>query len=414
MSVTPSQPRIVAFLAAEALSAIGSWASLIAIWGYAAFRFDAGPTDLSLFGIAFGLPALLLGPVAGLAVDRFGPKATLAFAKVVGIAASLLLLTADTFTALAMLSALHGLASTFSHPAIQAMPPRLVDDEHLARTNALVSLTDEVAIVLGPVAAGIAIAATTFEGAFVLDAITYAIGLVALPLVKLRPTDSPDDTTSENAAPTIAILDGWRRIRRVLVLRRTIGCTMLLHLLYGAALLVEPLYIRDVLGRSEDVFAALQTIFGVALVAGGLIVARMGERLVGFSVVAAGVVGSAVAAVIYLATPWLVVAVAGVIAWGGATALLGGPSRTVIQRAAPEHEHGRVLAADLVAGSGAEVLGVATLGFLIEAVRLRTSVVLLGTFVACGAALLALADRRESTSAPPENATNGRSARHSP
>ncbi len=189
---------------------------------------------------------------------------------------------------------------------------------------------------------------------------------------------------------------------------------MLLHLLYGAALLVEPLYIRDVLGRSEDVFAALQTIFGVALVAGGLIVARMGERLVGFSVVAAGVVGSAVAAVIYLATPWLVVAVAGVIAWGGATALLGGPSRTVIQRAAPEHEHGRVLAADLVAGSGAEVLGVATLGFLIEAVRLRTSVVLLGTFVACGAALLALADRRESTSAPPENATNGRSARHSP
>mgnify|MGYP006186347647 CR=1 FL=1 len=164
MSVTPSQPRIVAFLAAEALSAIGSWASLIAIWGYAAFRFDAGPTDLSLFGIAFGLPALLLGPVAGLAVDRFGPKATLAFAKVVGIAASLLLLTADTFTALAMLSALHGLASTFSHPAIQAMPPRLVDDEHLARTNALVSLTDEVAIVLGPVAAGIAIAATTFEG----------------------------------------------------------------------------------------------------------------------------------------------------------------------------------------------------------------------------------------------------------
>ena len=246
MSVTPSQPRIVAFLAAEALSAIGSWASLIAIWGYAAFRFDAGPTDLSLFGIAFGLPALLLGPVAGLTVDRFGPKATLGFAKVVGIAASLLLLTADTFTGLAMLSALHGLASTFSHPAIQAMPPRLVDDEHLARTNALVSLTDEVAIVLGPVAAGIAIAATTFEGAFVLDAITYAIGLVALPLVDLRPTDAPDNTGSDNTgsdntgsdntAPTMAILNGWRRIRRVPVLRRTIGCTMLLHLLYGAAL----------------------------------------------------------------------------------------------------------------------------------------------------------------------------------
>lgn len=127
----------------------------------------------------------------------------------------------------------------------------------------------------------------------------------------------------------------------------------------------------------------------------------------------AGVAGSAVAAVIYLATPWLVVAIAGVIAWGAATALMGGPSRTVIQRATPEHEHGRVLAAHLVAGSGAEVLGLATLGFLIEAVGLRTSVVLLGIFVASGAALLAIADRRDTRSTPPEIATHGPSSRHS-
>ena len=68
---SPREPRIAAFLAAETLSAVGSWATMIAIWGYAAFEFDASASEVSIFGLAFGLPGMLLGPVAGAAVDRF-------------------------------------------------------------------------------------------------------------------------------------------------------------------------------------------------------------------------------------------------------------------------------------------------------------------------------------------------------
>ena len=62
---------------------------------------------------------------------------------------------------------------------------------------------------------------------------------------------------------TIGKYDGIHRGQQT-VLRRVVACTALVHLLYGAALLVEPLYVRDVLGRSEEVFAGLQAIFGVA------------------------------------------------------------------------------------------------------------------------------------------------------
>lgn len=266
------QPRIAVFLGAEALSAVGAWATLIAIWGYAAFEFDASATEVSVFGLAFGLPGIVLGPWAGAAVDRFGPKATLAAAKL-GVMAALLLLLADDFVTLALLSSLHGIAHTFSLPALQAIPPRLVDDEHLASTNALVSLTDEAAIVLGPVVGAGAIALTNFQGAFVVDAITYAIGLAVLPLVSLRPVDGePGDDV-----PSPRVLDGWRSIRRTPALRRVVASTALVHALYGAALLVEPLYVRDVLGRSEQTFALLQVFFGVALVAGGIFVTRAGN-----------------------------------------------------------------------------------------------------------------------------------------
>lgn len=392
---TPWTPRVTGFLVAEALSAIGSWATIVAIWGYAAYEYDATPGEVSMFGIAFSVPGVLLGPVSGAVIDRVGPKATLALAKVIGIVASLALLTADDFRTLALLSALHGVASAFSHPALQSMPPRLVEDRHLARTNALVSLTDEMAIVLGPVAAGVGIAAFGFRGAFVFDAVTYALGLAVLPLVRLR-TRRPSEHHADAAPVRFRdALDGWRLIARNGLLRRTVACTFTVHLLYGAALLAEPLYVRDVLERSESVFAALQTAFGVCLVAGGLLAARMGERLAAFGWVALGVGASGLTAIVYLGTPFVIVAFVGVGLWGVATAVISGPSRTLLQRASPERTHGRVLSADFVAGSSAELLGVAIAGVLVGAMGVPWSIVTLGLAVALTATLLQLSDRRD-------------------
>ena len=70
---------------------------------------------------------VVLGPVSGAVIDRLGPRSTLAVAKVIGVVASLALLAADDFRTLALLSALHGVSMALSLPALQSMPPRLVD-----------------------------------------------------------------------------------------------------------------------------------------------------------------------------------------------------------------------------------------------------------------------------------------------
>ncbi|MGI8684254.1 MAG: MFS transporter [Acidimicrobiales bacterium] len=401
---TPFSPRVAAFLVAEALSTVGSWATLVAIWGYAAFKYGATPGEVALFGIAFALPGLVLGPVAGAVVDRLGPKVTLGAAKALGIGAALALLAADDFRTLALLSALHGAVSTFSHPALQSMPPRLVDDTHLARTNALVSLTDELAIVLGPVAAGVGIGLFGFRGAFVFDAVTYAVGLAVLPVVRLAPV-AGTGADGDDAAPAgfRDALEGWRLIVHTGVLRRVVACTFVVHLLYGAALLAEPLYVRDVLHRSPGVFAALQTVFGLCLVGGGVVAAKLGDRVASFRFVALGVGISGITAVIYLGTPWVAVSFAGVALWGVATAVIGGPSRTVLHRATPQRAHGRVLAADLVAGSGAELLGVAAAGVLVGAFGVRWTILGLGMVVAGWAAALLAADQRAGRASKPHD-----------
>ncbi len=387
-------PRVIIFLATEALSSIGSWATIVAIWGYAAYKYDAGAGDVAQFGIAFSLPPILLGPVAGTVIDRVGPKATLAFAKVIGVVASLALLSADDFRALAILSALHGVSFSFTLPALQATPPRLVEPQDLARSNALVALTDELAIVLGPLAAGVSIAAFGFRGAFVFDAATYAVGLAVLPLVRLRPAAANHDAGPTPQARLRDALEGWKLVARTPTVRRVVACTFAVHLLYGTALLAEPLYVRDVLERSETVFAALQTAFGLCLVAGGLLAARLGERLASFGWVALGVGVSGVTAIVYLGTPYVLVAFIGVGLWGVATAVIAGPSRTLIQRASPERVHGRVLAADLMAGSTAELVGIATAGALVAAFGVQWAILILGCGVTIFAVHVHLRDRQ--------------------
>lgn len=376
MTPSPWTPRVAGFLAAEALSAVGSFATMVVVWGYAAFEFDASPGELSLYGLAFAVPGVLLGPVAGSVVDRIGPKETIAASKVLGIAASLLLLTVDTFLGMVVLTAVHGVAATFAQPAIQSMPPRLVDDEHLARTNALVSLTDEFALVAGPAVAGIGIALFGFRGAFVFDALTYALGLVVLPLVRLRPKA---ERPAEAGAPGLRdVFAGWSLVARTPVLRRTVTCTAVVFALYGMALLAEPLYVRDVLERPPSTFAALQTAFGVFLVGGGILAARLGDRIASFRWVAVGVAGSGAASFLYLGTPWLGMAFVGVGVWGMFTAAISGPSRTVLQRATPEHAHGRVLAVDMVAANAAMLLGTALAGPVISALEVQGAVLLFG------------------------------------
>lgn len=387
MTRTPWTPRVAGFLAAEALSAVGSFATMVVVWGYAAYEFDATPGELSLYGLAFAVPGVLLGPVAGSVVDRVGPKQTIAASKVLGIAASLLLLTVDTFLGMVVLTALHGVAATFAQPAIQSMPPRLVDDEHLARTNALVSLTDEFSLVAGPAVAGIGIAVFGFRGAFVFDALTYALGLVVLPIVQLRPkAERPDDAGAPRLREVFA---GWSLVARTPVLRRTVTCTAVVFALYGMALLAEPLYVRDVLERPPSTFAALQTAFGLFLVGGGLLAARLGDRIASFRWVAVGVAGSGAAAFLYLGTPWVGMAFVGVGVWGMFTAAISGPSRTVLQRATPEHAHGRVLAVDMVAANGAMFVGTALAGPVISAIEVQGAVLVFGG-VALFAGLAAL------------------------
>jgi predicted MFS family arabinose efflux permease len=326
-------------LAGEVVNATGSWIALIAIWGFASFKFDAGPGDLALLFVVLSIPGALLGPLVGVPIDRFGPRRTLVLANLLGMVDALALTQARTYLQIVLLALPLGLIEAFAAASLDAVPPRLARDDQLLTANALLGGAQDIAIVLGPLAAAALNARFGLDGAFVADAATFAVAaLVALSL-RVGPvdrTEAPESTWQELRA-------GLSLARRSEGLRWTFSVISSVYLLWALFGLLEPLYVRDVLGQSDSVFALLQTVFGVGLVLTGLALAKLGDRIARPRYVALAVIVSGFTAALYLGTESVVVAFVGVFLWGVDVAFFYVPAKTLLQRYAPVRFHGRIL-----------------------------------------------------------------------
>ena len=365
MRLMRSRPFALLF-AGYAINAIGSWATLVAMWGFAAYRFHSGPGDIALIGLAWAVPAAVLTPVAGVPIDRVGPRRVLIVAYTLGSAASLAMAFAGSLHQLMLLGCVHGAVEAFARPAGDVLAPRLVADEDLLAANALLGSAWESSIVFGPLVAAGAIAAFGLRGAFVVDAATFWVGVAVIVPLQLA------HVARERPAPFHReLVEGLSLARRRPVLRYTLVLSAACFLTWGTFMVVEPIYVRDVLHRPPTTFALLQVVFGVGLVGTGLLLPRLGDRVATPRALAASVLLSGAAAATYIGTRWVPVAFAGVFLWGVDVAFFSAPSRTLLQRGAPAWAHGRVLALNRALHSWSDVVALPVAGTIAGAVGVR-------------------------------------------
>jgi len=333
-------PGFASLLAGQSVNAIGNWVAIIAIWGFAAFEFDAGAGDLALLFVALSVPGALLGPLLGVPIDRLGPRRTLVLANVLGALNALVLTQADSYETIILLALPLGLIEALAAASLDALPPRLFDDDDLVSANALLGGADDLAIVVGPLLAAVVNARWGLAGAFLVDAATFLVGAVVALRLDVAPLPQ---------SPPVG-RSAWREVRegarlawRTRGLRWTFAVMGATYAIWGVFGVVEPLYVRDVLGEPATAFALLQTVFGLGLVGAGLALAARGQGLARPRYVAIATIASGVAATVYVGTTWLPVAFLGVFLWGAGVAFFYAPAKTLLQRYTPIATHGRIL-----------------------------------------------------------------------
>src|SRR5579863_3761033 len=153
----------------------------------------AGPLQLGVVLMCFGLPRIVTGPIAGRALDRPDPRLLLAAdnaarGMLIAVVPVLLwlhhLAVADLYgiaVASAALSAVTAVAEA-------ALVPQMVGGEHLEGANSLLAANWQLSAIAGPVLSGLIVATVGAGLALVLDAVSFAVmAALCLSLPAFRP-----------------------------------------------------------------------------------------------------------------------------------------------------------------------------------------------------------------------------------
>ena len=358
------RPRLALLFAGGALNAIGSWATLIALWGFAAYRFHTGASGIAMLGLAWNVPGAALGPIAGAPIDRFGPRAVMIASDVLGLVTALGMAASSSYGALVGMAVAAGAVQSFGRPASMSLIPRLVDDGELLAGNSLMGVAEQSAIVFGPLAGSLAINAWGIRAAFIFDAATFAVGALSVLPLRLR----EGARANGGGFSGRELVAGWKLARHIADVRRTLSLAFAVFCSWGAFMVIEPLYVRDVLHRSPAMLGLLQTVFGVGLIGTTMLLPRIGERVVSVRALAIAVAFSGVAAAVYVGTHSLAVAMAGVFVWGVDVAFFMPPMQTVLQRATPIEAHGRVMSLAATANGVGNLVAIPISGLVVGAI----------------------------------------------
>jgi MFS family permease len=170
------------------LSQIGTRGTLAANL-YQVYALSGSLAETGLVGAAQAVALIVLSPLGGAYADRLDRRRLLQWsqglAMVVAAVLSVLSLAGSISTWEVLVSVvLTTAASTFDQPARNALIPALVPAEQLPQAFALLNPSRELAVLTGPALSGLLIAVQGPGLMYVVDAVTYAILVVDLGLIR--------------------------------------------------------------------------------------------------------------------------------------------------------------------------------------------------------------------------------------
>ncbi|QUQ67527.1 MFS transporter [Kutzneria sp. CA-103260] len=274
-----------------------------------------------------------------------------------------------------------GVASVFSmlfQVGYVTAVANLVDRDQIVRANSRLETTNAIAAVLGPPLAGLITATFGATTAIGLDAVSFAISVLGLSLIRLRVPHTPPEVAMRWRDVRSSFLDGIRFLWRTPVLR---ALTMLLTVITFLSLGLTDVfifYVRNQLGQGDQGVGVVLALTGVGTVLGAALTARMRQSL-GFGACWLGacvLIGASIA--VFGTTGDVVVAAGAGLVYSAGMALGGICSMSLRQMVTPDRLLGRVTAAFWTLHSALGPIGAATLTALVGAFGPRIPLLAVG------------------------------------
>jgi MFS family permease len=267
------------------ISYIGNWMLYIAL-PVAIYELTESTLAISAMLIAGIVPSILFGSVAGVFVDRWERKRTMVIANlllVLSIVPLLFVRSADLLWLVFLVRFVQSTLSQFFTPAESSLLPQLVDQQYLVSANALNSLNNSLARLVGPSIGGLLAVALGLSGVVIIDILTYLIAAVLIALISGSSRAALSDQSVISLTATVSKvkhdwLDGLRFIRKSPIIRVLFICIAVTSIGEGIMGTLFVPFVNEVLGGEALQVGWLMSAQAVGSLLGGVVIGWIGVR----------------------------------------------------------------------------------------------------------------------------------------
>jgi DHA3 family macrolide efflux protein-like MFS transporter len=358
------------------ISTFGDFLALFAVLSIVSFKMHAAAEQITWVQIASLLPIVLMGPLAGVFVDRWPLKSTLVLSDVARAALTLLLLGATHLWHFYLILALISIVSGFFGPAQQCTIRTSVPAEGIMATGAVMQQAIFLVRVIAPAIAGFLVASFGAFSCYLIDTVTFlGSALLIGSTTILRRAPVVDETAEDTATGVRKVWLDMRVGFDFIVHHRAI---LFVILALAAAVFTlgcfAPLiavYVRECLGGSTRLFGIASSMIGVGILGGFFAVQQLAKRYSNQTLVSGGLVGMAAGLLLLAAIPETAFTILAAFSIGFSVAGILLPAQTLMQVETPEELIGRVSSTAMSIVFGAQILGLFLSGLLTKFVGVR-------------------------------------------
>ncbi|MFB3921714.1 MAG: MFS transporter [Terriglobia bacterium] len=349
------------FFGGQSVSLIGTWMTRVAT-AWLVYRLTNSAFLLGVVGFSGQIPAFLLGPFAGVWVDRWNRHRVLVVTQILSMVqsfwlAALALTGRITVWDIIGLSVFQGVINAFDMPARQAFVIQMVEArEDLANAIALNSSMVNGSRLVGPSLAGVLIAAAGEGYCFLIDGISYVA--VVASLLAMRITSAQERRAGREVWHELR--EGWSYAWSFAPIRAILFLLALVSLVGMPYTVLMPVVAASVLHGGPHTLGFLMAASGIGALVGTVTLA-MRKSVLGLGrlmAVSAGLFGAALVGFGLSRSLWLSLLLITAAGFGIMRQLAA--SNTILQTIVDEDKRGRVMSFYSMA-----VMGMAPFGSLL-------------------------------------------------
>jgi MFS family permease len=370
------------FFGGQAISLVGTWMQQVA-QAWLVLQLTHDPIWLGIVAAAQFLPVMVLGLFAGVAADALPKRRVLIWTQttmmiLAAVLAALVISDIVQVWMILVLAFLLGIANAVDMPVRQAFAIELVGREEVGSAVALNSAMFNGARVVGPAAAGLAIAAFGVGPAFAINAVSFLAVIVGLRLMDERELHLPTRIARPESAREVVRnlkegLDYVRHTQVVLLAVVVVGTVATVGMNFNVLI---PAFAQNELGSGAAGFGFLMAASGIgSLLAAIRLVFGGRPRPVRL---ATGAILLGAASVALAVTREFPVALVLMVLVGFGSILMAATGNTSIQLAVPDHLRGRVMSVYTTVFSASVPIGGLAAGAVASAFGVTVAIALGG------------------------------------